>query len=99
MELFEGLTVMVASEIPEPDTSYFIPWRLDMLYQIEPGLEEIAERTVANKRRRFSAKLDAYTKAKDDAWELVGWYARDPRLRSSNAWDCLFRYILDQLNI
>ena len=40
-----------------------------------------------------------YVEAKDAAWELVGWYARDPRLRSQGAWDCLFRYILDELNI
>ena len=31
--------------------------------------------------------------------KLVGWYARDPRLRSQGVWDCLFRYILDKLNI
>ena len=70
-----------------------------MLYEIEPQLKEIADRTVANKRRRFSAKIDAYTNAKNDAYKLVGWSARDPRLRSTGAWDCFFDYILNELNI
>ena len=72
---------------------------LKMLYQVEPELKEIAARTVAQKRRRFYARIAAYEAAKKDAWNLLGWSARDPRLRSSKAWDCFFRYILDQLNI
>ena len=96
---FNGIKVYTAAEIPKPDTSYFLPWRLDMLYEIEPELRIIAERTVANKRRRYPEKLDAYSKAKDDTWELVGLGARDPRLRSSGAYDCFFDYILDELNI
>lgn len=87
------------SEIPEADTSYFLPWTLDMLYQVEPELARIAVRTAAQKRRNFYARIDAYTAAKDVAWELVGWYARDPRLRSQEAWDCYFDYILDELKI
>lgn len=87
------------SEIPEADTSYFRLWTLDKLYQVEPELKEIAARAVAQRRRRYPAKRVAYVKAKDTAWELVGWYARDPRLRNQGAWDCFFDYILDELNI
>lgn len=87
------------SDFPEMDTGYFKPWSLDMLYQVEPELERIANRAVAQKRRRFYARLDAYTAAKKAAWELVGWYARDPRLRTQAAWDCFFRYILKELRI
>lgn len=96
-----GMKVYTLDEIPEPDTSYFLPWTLDMLYQVEPELKEIAARTLAPKpkRRKFDAKIDAYNAAKDDAWKLVGWYARDPRLRSQGAWDCYFDYILDELRI
>lgn len=90
---------ITAAELPEPDTSYFKPWTLDMLYQVEPELEAIAARTVAQKRRRFYARHDAYEAAKNAAWELLGWYARDPRLRSGEAWDCYFNYILDELRI
>ena len=42
---------------------------------------------------------DAYEAAKKAAWKLVGWYARDPRLRNSGAWDCYSRYILGKLKI
>lgn len=94
LDLFKPL-----SEIPEMDTSYFKPWTLGMLYEVEPELEAIATRAVAQKRRRYPAKRTAYVQAKDAAWKLAGWYARDPRLRSKEAWDCLFRYILDELNI
>lgn len=94
MDLF-----ITADKLPEPDTSHFLPWTLDMLCQVEPELKEIAAQTVAQKRRRFYARHDAYEAAKNAAWMLLGWYARDPRLRSSGAWDCYFDYILDQLNI
>ena len=94
LDLFKPL-----SEIPEADTSHFQPWALGMLYQVEPELEVIAARAVAQRGKRYPARRAVYIEAKDAAWELVGWYARDPRLRSQGAWDCLFRYILDELNI
>ena len=88
------------SEFPEMDTSYFKPWTLEMIYQVEPELKAIAARAVAQRwRRQYQARQNAYVTAKHEAWQFVGWYARDPRLRCSAAWDCLFRYILDELNI
>ena len=93
------LDVKRASDIPEPDTSHFRSWTLWMLYAVEPELEAIAKRTVAQKRRRFEKRHFAYAAAKKAAWNLVGWGARDPRLRSSGAWDCFFRHILEELNI
>ena len=86
-------------DIPEADTSYFRPWRLEMLYEVEPTLQEVAQKAVAQKRRRFYTRLDAYCRAKNEADMLLGWNARDPRLRSSGAWDCFFNYILDQLKL
>lgn len=96
-----GITglLMTAAELPEPDTSSVKPWALDMLCQVEPELEAIAAKAVGHNRRRCQARLDAYTKAKHEALKLVGWYARDPRLRSTGAWDCFFRYILNELRI
>ncbi len=35
------------SEFPEIDTSYFLPWSLDMLYQVEAALKQTAARTVS----------------------------------------------------
>lgn len=95
LDLFKPL-----SEIPEMDTSYFQPWTLDKLYQVEPGLATIAAQTVAQRwKRQYQARRTAYVQSKREAWELIGWYARDPRLRSSGAWDCYFRYILGELRI
>lgn len=88
-----------ASGIPELDSSHFRAWTLEMFYAVEPELETIAAQAVAQKRRRFEEKHFAYAAAKKAAWKLVGWDARDPRLRSSKAWDCYFRYILEELKI
>lgn len=41
LDLFKPL-----SEIPEMDTSYFKPWTLGMLYEVEPELVAIAAKTV-----------------------------------------------------
>lgn len=91
--------MLKASDIPELDTSHFRKWTLEMLYAVEPELEDIAVRTVKQKRRRLEQRHLAYADAKKSAWNLVGWYARDPQLRSSEAWDCYFRYILGELKI
>lgn len=87
------------SDIPDYDTSYFLPWSLRMLYAVEPGLEEIARRASQQKRRGFLRRLDAYVKAKHEAEKLVGWFARDPRLRSSEAFDCFFNHVLEELRL
>lgn len=99
MEVVDGMRFYTMDEIPEPDLSYFRPWSLDMLYQVEPELKEIAARAAAQKRRRFYDRLDAYTAAKNEAEKFVGWFARDPRLRSSEAWDCLFDHVLEELRL
>lgn len=70
-----------------------------MLFDVEPDLQKIAQDAVSSKGERFLIKREAYVKAKDAAFDLVGWNAADPRLRSKGAWDCLFDYILSELNI
>ena len=92
-------SVKSAADIQRLDTSYFIPWQLDMLYEIEPELENVAKRATWRKHRQFANKLEAYSIAKHEADFLVGWFARDPRLRSQGAWDCFFDYILDELGM
>ena len=95
-----GIRVCTAAEIPEADTSYMLPWSLKMLYEIEPKLKDLVDYAISFKRKRnYQVKRDAYVKARNDSWELVGWGARDPRLRSSEAYDCFIHYILDELNI
>ena len=93
------LGLMCISDIPMPDTSHFLPWTLDMLYQVEPELKKIAARTIIQSRRQIDLRFEAYATAKESAWKLLGWYARDPRLRSSSAWDCYFKYIVEELKI
>jgi len=95
----DGMKVYTLSEIPEADNSYMLPWRMDMLYEIEPKLKKLAEEAISNKGKRYEQKRAAYVKARNAAWELVGWGARDPRLRSSGAYDCFVEYILTELNI
>lgn len=79
--------------------THFIPWRVDMLYEIEPRLAEIAAEAKSQRRSRARDRWRAYGRAKRRAWYLVGWCARDPRLRSCAAWDCYIRHITRALNI
>lgn len=95
----DKLRIICAADIPEPGTSHFIPWRLEMLYQIEPALIGIAERAVAQKRRCLKRRCEAYCGAKCQAEHLIGWNARDPRLRSDGAWNCFFNYIVKELRL
>ena len=87
-----------ASEFPT-NTSYMKPWRLDLIYEIEPGLKRVANRATAHKRHGFYKRLAAYAEAKAAADRLLGWGARDPRLRSSGAWNCYFNFVLRELRL
>ena len=44
-------SVKSAANIQRLDTSYFIPWQLDMLYEIEPELENVAKRATVSEPR------------------------------------------------
>ena len=87
-----------ASDIPDMDTSHFIPWNIGMLYQVEPDLKEIVEETISFHRKAPVKRANAYAKANVRAEKLVGCEARDPRLRNSGAWDCFIHYILAYLD-
>lgn len=70
-----------------------------MVYEVEPDLEQIAAWAVSQRGRRYQAKLETYEKVKAEADRLVGWRARDPRLRCSAAWDCYMRHVVKRLGI
>ncbi len=92
--------VVPLSEIQEYDyLKDFKPWTLAMIYEVEPELKTIAERFLVSRRCRFEKRHKAYSDIKDAAYPLLGWVARDPRLRHHAAWDCYFKYILDELQI
>ena len=73
--------------------------RLAEILAIEPNLKTVADNAFLHKRRGFLRRIDAYERAKDSAWELVGWDAKNPRLRTSAAWNCFFDYILKGLRL
>lgn len=87
--------LICASDIPADDHSYFIPWSLAMVYAVEPSLETIRRRAfdqaLLKSHKRGTSKRngiqEAFVEAKNSAIKLIGWYARDPRLRSQAAWD------------
>lgn len=82
----------------EFDESYMLPWSVDMLYQIEPELKAIYSKATSKKGHPFQVRLTAYISAKGEAGRLLGFGARDPRLRCSGAWDVFFDKIIDALN-
>ena len=93
-------SVVTASEIPAPDKSYMLPWSLEMMYEIEPRLKKIADRALEVKgSQKDDVLINAYTKARSECYELVGWAARDPRLRSTEAYDFYTDYIIAELDI
>ena len=72
---------------------------LESIYAAEPDLRLVSEKAMKRKRQGVRARIAAYENAKREAWFLVGWCARNPRLRSSDAWDCFFRHIIRGLRI
>jgi len=80
-------------------SSHFLPQAVDMLYTMEPELKAVSQKALRQKRKGFRRRLSAYETAKHEAQNLVGWFARDPRLRSSGAWDCFFDYVLEELRL
>lgn len=84
---------------PTANRSYFLDWSLDMIYEIEPSLKDIAAQATAYSTADFYKKLDIYTQTKNKVYKLIGWGARDPRLRQTDAWDCYFNYIVEGLRL
>lgn len=83
------------SSVPPQDHSHFIPWSLAMIYAVEPSLETIRRRAFdqallgTHKRRavKKNAVNNAFVEARNSSDKLIGWNARDPRLRSSEAYE------------
>lgn len=80
--------LIVASEIrlrPLPS------WELWMIFEVEPLLSRIARDAL-----KFfdDEREDAYQWAKPYFSLFVGWEARDPRLRSREAYDCYTNWLL-----
>lgn len=100
-DYFEETTIGLIdiTDIPGEDTSYFTPWNIGMLYEVEPGIRLIIEDCKNERRKEFCYKCKIYSKAKMDSYKLVGWMARDPRLRSTGAYDCFIKALVDALDL
>ncbi len=83
----------------KPDTSYFIPWNIEMIYQVEPSLKEIVLKCKEYRKKPVSKRYDFYSDVKEETYKLVGWGARDPRLRSTGAYDYFIDRVIDELHI
>ena len=70
-------------------------WELWMIFEVEPKLKTIGEEALQRFEGAPDQREQAYYWAKDDFSLLVGWEARDPRLRSSGAYDCYTGWILN----
>ncbi len=78
----------------EDCTSHSPAWNLEMLYRLEPQLREIEARA-----KQDSDPFSAYEQAKRSASRLVGYSAANPHLRSSKAWACFFRHLVEELDL
>lgn len=98
---FEKLEVYTGEDLKnyKPDTSHFIPWNVEMIYQIEPLLKQVVEDCRKKRRRDWYTRLEIYGNVKNETENLVGWFARDPRLRSEEAYDCFIDEVIDALGI
>lgn len=77
------------------------PCSIETLFDIESMLKALADEAISHRRSRsHHVKRLAYVEARNEAAKyLVGIHARDPRLRSSEAYDCFANHILKALNL
>lgn len=69
-------------------------WQLWMIFEVEPQLKYLGEKALGRFKRDPDRRGKAYRWAKPYFLPLVGWSARDPRLRSQEAYDCYTDWIL-----
>lgn len=61
--------------------------KFDELCKIEPALLRILNHAELSKRKGATRRQEAYEAAKESAWPLVGWGAKNPDLRNEEAWE------------
>ena len=92
-------TPKTTEQTAEPHTTVAPGWNLRMLFSTEPALAMIAIEAAAVKRGVQKERIDALGVALREADKLVGEDARDPRLRSKDAWDLFSDYMFDLLGL
>ena len=69
-------------------------FELWMIFEVEPDLKRLGLEALELFRGSPEQRTNAYYWAKDEFSLLVGWEARDPRLRSEEAYDCYTDWLL-----
>lgn len=73
-------------------------WTEAELFKEEPALQSIIENAKLYRKRRVRDRIWQYEAAKRTASGLVGWGAKDPKLRCSGAWQCFLRCLMNALD-
>ena len=81
------------------DHSHFEPFTLDMIYQCQPQLEDFVRAAKIYGQDTEKDHGTIYADMKKAVYTQIGKNAADPRLRSSEAWDCFFNEIKKLLKL
>ena len=82
-----------------PFTTVVPSWNLRMLFSTEPALAMIAIEAASAKHSNEKERISALYVSLKEADKLIGEDARDPRLRSQDAWDFFSDYMFDLLGL
>lgn len=82
-----------------PFTKVVPGWNLRMLFSTEPSLAMIAIEAASAKHVNDKERISAFGTALKKADKLIGEDAKDPRLRSRDAWDFFNDYLFDLLDL
>lgn len=80
--------------IPQPAT---VPAKWDAMVEAEPRLARVVCR--ARRFRRMRHRWTRYEEFKREAGFLVGWFARDKRLRTSAHWEVFIGRLSEALGV
>lgn len=72
---------------------------LDYLYREEPGLKTVMDKALTQSRGNIRRRYDAYDNAKQSAWALVGYGARNENLRNHRAYETFIIALAEGLNL
>ena len=82
-----------------PQTEPVSEWDEYMLFTIEPALATIAINAATTRYFSMDTRARIFSSSMKLADKFVGESARDPRLRSQDAWDFFSDYMFDLLGL
>lgn len=72
---------------------------LDYLYRNEPALENVMDKALTQRRGNIGQRYAAYDNAKEAAFRLVGFGARNENLRNHRAYEVFVIALAEGLNL